>query len=150
MTRQAVREVFSSMLSMDLVDELPSQLTADASGQIAGSVGFIGEASGIIYLYAGVGFAGVLTSRMLGIPSPEVQGDEMINDAFGELSNMVGGYVKSRLCDGGWPCTLTIPSIVRGQQLSIESVAQVARRIMGFGHEGQHLLAELLIKEPSV
>jgi chemotaxis protein CheX len=148
MTRHAVTEVFRSMLSMDLVEQPPVLESNDPGGQIVASVGFIGEANGIVYLYAGVPFAAVLTSRMLGIPQAEVD-DVMVNDAMGELGNMVGGYVKSRLCDGGWPCVLTIPSIVRGQQLSIEGVADVARRIFGYGNNGQHLVVELLIKEPA-
>ncbi len=125
--REAVKEIFQSMLSMDVNPEPPSPLTADPDGQIIGSVGFIGEATGIIYLYAGMGFARVITGRMLGISESEVDPGEMVTDAIGELSNMVAGYVKSRLCDSGLPCTLTIPSVVRGQQLSVEGSAQVIR-----------------------
>ena len=61
---------------------------------------------------------------MLGISESEVDAGEMVTDAIGELSNMVAGYVKSRLCDSGLPCTLTIPSVVRGQELSVEGSAQ--------------------------
>jgi hypothetical protein len=60
---------------------------------------------------------------------------------------MVGGYVKSRLCDGGMSCTLTIPSIVRGQELSIGGLANVKQKIVGFRNGEHHFLAELLIKE---
>jgi chemotaxis protein CheX len=147
MIRQAVHEVFGNMLSMSLVDETPTEVTEDASGQVAGSVGFIGEATGIIYLYVGARFADTITGRMLSISEAEIDGEEMVNDAIGELSNMVGGYVKSRLSDGGYPCTLTIPSIVRGKQLTIEGVTEVTRRMIGFNHDGHHLQAELLIKE---
>src|SRR5258708_4493332 len=114
LTHQAVREVFQSMLSMELVDEPPSPLAAEPAGQIIGSVGFIGQATGVIYLYAGASFAKVITGRMLGIAAHAIDSDDMVNDAIGELSNMVAGFVKSRLCDNGWPCTLTIPSIFRG------------------------------------
>jgi chemotaxis protein CheX len=62
----------------------------------------------------------MITSLLLGIAEAELDTGEMVTDAIGELSNMVVGYVKSRLCDGGWHCVLTIPSVVRGQQLTIE------------------------------
>lgn len=150
LTRRAVKHVFGSMLSIDLVEEPPPSLALNGKAQIAGSVGFIGDTSGVIYLYAGVDFAGAITSRMLGISEAEIEGDEMVNDAIGELSNMVGGFVKSHLCDGGSPCILTIPSIIRGEHLSIERVANVARKIIRFGHENQLLLAELLIKQSAV
>jgi len=147
LTKDAVKEVFEGMLSMKAEVEPPGALAQDAGGQIAGSVGFIGEANGVIYLYAGVSFARVITSRMLGISEAEVDSDDMVNDAVGELSNMVVGYVKSRLCDAGWPCTLTIPSIVRGQQLTVESLAQVTRRVVGFRSGTHQFFAEMLIKE---
>ncbi|HEX3799598.1 MAG TPA: chemotaxis protein CheX [Verrucomicrobiae bacterium] len=146
-TRQAVPEVFLGMLSMELSADAPAPLPLDAAGQIIGSVGFTGEATGIIYLYAGVTFAKVITGRMLGIEEAEVDPGDMVNDAIGELSNMVVGFVKSRLCDAGSACTLTIPSVVRGQQLSVEGSSQVSRRVVGF-RSGQHqLVAEVLVKE---
>ena len=147
--REAVKEVFQSMLSMEVNPEPPSPLAPDPDGQIIGSVGFIGDATGIIYLYAGIGFARVITSRLLGISEREVDTVEMVNDAIGELSNMVVGYVKSRLCNSGLPCTLTIPSVVRGQQLSVEGSALLTRRIIGFRNCTHHLLAEVLLKDSS-
>lgn len=145
--REAVPQVFQSMLSTDVTAEPPFPFEPNSGGQIIGSVGFIGEATGIIYLYAGVSFAKVLTGRMLGIPELEVDEGDMVNDAVGELSNMVVGYVKSRLCDFGWPCTLTIPSVVRGQHLTVEGSAQVARRVIGFRDGENHVVAEVLLKE---
>ena len=149
LTIKAVPEVFQVMLSMDLNTEDPASIPLDPSGQIIGSVGFAGDATGVIYLYSGLMFAKVITSRMLGIEMAEVEGDQMVNDAFGELSNMVVGHVKSRLCDAGLPCTLTIPSIVRGQGLRIEGASQVERRMIGFRNSEHRLLAEVLVKKAS-
>jgi chemotaxis protein CheX len=147
MTRQAVCQVFSGMLSMELVEEPPGALPEDSKGQVAGSVGFVGKGSGIIYLYAGATAAVTMASRMLGIAESEIEGDEMVNDALGELTNMVCGSVKSKLCDNGWPCKLTIPSVVRARKLSVGGVSQVERRILGFHNGEHHLLAEILLKE---
>lgn len=149
LTRQAVKEVFDGMLSMKVSDGPPTPLPNDAAGQIIGSVGFIGKATGVIHIYAGLGFATVITSRMLGLAESEIDSSEMVNDAIGELSNMIVGQVKSRLCDAGWPCTLTIPSIVRGQHLSVEGSSQILRKIIGFHNCTHHFLAELLLKEPT-
>jgi chemotaxis protein CheX len=146
-TRQAVPDVFLGMLSMELSAETPAPFPLEAAGQIIGSVGFIGEATGIIYLYAGINFAKIITARMLGIEDAEVDPGEMVNDAVGELSNMVAGYVKSRLCDAGSQCTLTIPSVVRGQQLSVELSSNVTRRVIGFRNGENQLVAEVMVKE---
>ena len=147
LTREAVKEVFQSMLSMDVNPEPPTPLPPDPDGQIIGSVGFIGDATGIIYLYADLSFAKVITSRLLGITEQEVDPGEMVTDAIGELSNMVVGYVKSRLCNNGLPCVLTIPSVVRGQQLSVEGSAQVTKRVIGFCNCKYHLRAEVMLKD---
>lgn len=147
LTREAVREVFQKMLSMEVNPEAPTPLEPDADGQIIGSVGFIGEATGIIYLYADLSFARVITGRLLGLEEAEVDTGEMVTDAIGELSNMVVGYVKSRLGNNGFSCTLTIPSVVRGQQLSVEGSNQLTRRVIGFRNCKHHLLAEVLLKD---
>src|SRR6202012_1426446 len=89
---------------------------------IAASVGFVGDVSGIVYIYLKAPLAQVLASRLLGIPEAEADDDELTGDAIGELSNMIVGAAKSRLCDLGLACTLTIPSIIRGKGLSTEPV----------------------------
>lgn len=150
MTGNAVKEVFQSMVSMELTSEAPNMPVNDPEGQIIGSVGFIGETSGVICIYMGDSLAKNATSRMLGISEGEVDEEGMVNDAVGELSNMVAGYVKSRLCDRGWHCVLTIPSIVRGRQLSVDSSApNITRKILGFRSDKHHMIAELLIKQPN-
>jgi chemotaxis protein CheX len=149
LTQQSVQEVFQRMLSLEITVAPVEPPSNDGGGQIIGSVGFMGdEATGIIYLYASAAFAKVITSRMLGIEEAEVDTHEMVNDAMGELSNMVVGYVKSRLCDSGMPCVLTIPSVVRRQQLSVEGSSQLNRRMIGFTSAGHQLMVEVLMKEP--
>ena len=147
LAREAIPIIFRELLSMEIQVEEPIPLPDDPGGQIIGSVGFTGDATGMIYLYASMTFARQITSVMLGIATEEVDSDEMVADAIGELSNMVVGRVKSRLCDSGHPCTLTIPSVVRGRQMSVEAPSGVRRRVIGF-HQGQHrLLAEMLVKD---
>jgi chemotaxis protein CheX len=144
--RQAVRDVFSQMLAMELVDDQPTPLAADPAGQIIASVGFVGQATGIVYLYAGVSLAVVITGAMLGLTPAEVD-VSMINDAFGELNNMVAGSVKSKVCDRGWPCQLTIPSIVRGNGLRVESISRASKTVFGFRTGQYRLLVEIVLKD---
>jgi chemotaxis protein CheX len=147
LAQKAVREVFHTMLSIDVTPHDPLPLPPDSEGEVVSSVGFIGKVTGAVYLYSRVSFARLLTSRMLGIPESEVDSVEMINDALGELSNMVVGSVKSHLCDRGLACTLTIPSIVRGQKLSVEKPAQVTTRVVAFAYGSHHFLAEIFVKD---
>src|SRR5450432_758758 len=94
MTGNAMMEVFQSMASMDLTPEEPNMAADNSEGQISGSVGFIGETSGVICIYMGDSCAKSTTSRMLGISELEVDEEGMVNDAIGEISNMVAGQVK--------------------------------------------------------
>lgn len=148
LTRDAIKEVFDTMLSMEINPETPpGPLALDPLGQVVGSVGFIGEATGIIYLYIGVGFARVIASRMLGISETDVDTGEGVTDAIGELSNMVVGQVKSHLCNSGLLCTLTIPSVVRGQHLTVEGSSHCMRSTISFRNCTHQLLAEVMLKE---
>ena len=50
-------------------------------------------------------------------------------DAIGELTNMVAGNVKSKLCDLGLECAISVPAVVRGINLTIEPVRSDRRRV---------------------
>ena len=77
----------------------------------------------------------------------EVVQDEMVNDAIGELTNMVVGHIKSRLPEGGSGCSLTIPSIVRGSHLSVEPVKNSDHILVTFQcHHGNHVVIKVLLK----
>ena len=118
---QSMSEVFDMMLSMnlDVVDEdLSGSLNGD---RIVGSVSFAGKASGNINIHVSGDFAKKMTATMLGMDVSEIDSEEEVHDVIGETSNMVGGNLKSRLCDYGLPCELSIPSITCGGNFKIES-----------------------------
>jgi chemotaxis protein CheX len=153
---RAVQDVFKTMLGLPaaISDSSPP---ADNNGrsleicgqQVVGTVGFIGDISGLIYLYFSNDFAREVASKMLGMSNEELDeaGDEVVNDTVGELTNMTVGAFKNQLCDQGFPCKLTIPSILRGSNFSIEPVSSAIRRIYYFDIGGKHrLVADLLMK----
>jgi chemotaxis protein CheX len=143
--RAAVREVFETMLSFELEPQPPNSSIQTTEPHVAGAVGFIGRLSGVVYVYASARFARDITNALLGI-TDDTASDEMINDAMGELTNMIVGHIKSRLSDRGMPCALTIPSIVRGSHFTIEAVSSTTRRLCAF-RCGEHQIAiEILIK----
>jgi chemotaxis protein CheX len=119
-----------------------------AHPQVVGTVGFLGELNGLIYLYFDGAFAKHCTGHMLGMTEAEVDeaGEEVINDAIGEISNMTVGSFKNGLSDQGYPCKLTIPSILRGRNFSVEPISDSQRFIYVFESEGQRLVADILLK----
>ena len=115
---------------------------------VVGTVGFIGEANGLIYIYLPDAFARLVTCRLLGLTETELanDGEAVVNDAVGELTNMIVGVFKNCLCDSGYPCRLTIPSILRGNNFHIESTGSAVRRIYYFDCVGHRVVADIMMK----
>jgi chemotaxis protein CheX len=143
---QAVTRAFDTMLNIPVALEPAAPDIWNGEPHVAGSVGFIGRLSGIVYIYSSANFARRITSMLLGLQESEIDSDEMVNDAIGELANMVVGQIKSQLSDRGMPCVLTIPSIVRGSHFVIESMSTTTRRLSTFRCGDQRLVVETLIK----
>lgn len=119
--RGAVREVFSTMLSMEVVcdEDLDDQLLPPTQVDgVSGSVGFTGKMSGVLYLNLPDPFAEKCGTQILG---SETLSQSEVNDVVGELTNMVTGNLKSKMADRGFNCTLSIPNVIRGGQISIDA-----------------------------
>ncbi len=116
--------------------------------QVVGTVGFVGEANGLIYLYFDADFASECTGSMLGINGRDASkiGEDAVNDAIGELTNMVVGTFKNGLCDVGFPCKLTIPSILRGRNITVTPVRSGQRDIYRFACRDHEVVADILMK----
>lgn len=129
----------------DAVKALPKRAPI---AQIVGAVGFVGDINGLVYIHLDQPFADLCTSSFLGMSDFELKssGDEVINDAIGELANMIVGSFKNGLCDAGYPCKLTIPSIVRGKDFSIEPTNSAQRHVYWFESGGHRMVTDILVK----
>ena len=153
---RAVQEVFKTMLGQSATH---SPMTAEetkvaldlVTPHVVSTVGFIGSINGLIYLYMDVKFAAKCAGNLLGMNDQEIAeaGEEAVNDAIGELTNMTVGTFKNQLSDKGFPCKLTIPSIMRGSNFQIEPISSATRRTYRFLIAGQPLIADLLMQPPS-
>jgi CheY-specific phosphatase CheX len=142
----STRGVFHTMLSMAVspVDANPSmELTGS---KVVGCVGFAGDVIGNICVHVPKQFARVMTAAMLGMEVDEVEDDEEINDVIGEVSNMVGGDMKSKLCDAGFPCVLSIPNVTSGSDFKIESKGWMRHEKIAFQMQDQLSMVEVFIK----
>ncbi len=149
MLKAAVSGVFCKMLKTEVRAVPVDADTMGAEAHIASAVGFIGDMTGVVYIYATSSYAGKMTAVMLEMDESEAQGDEMVNDAMGELANMIVGNLKAALVEKGMSCVLTIPSIVRGSNISIEAISSATRRVLCFRcGDSQNLVVELMIKPP--
>ncbi len=142
----AATTVFATMLDSPVEFGASGESFFDSGPHLAGAVGLTGAYNGIIYLYSSASFARRMTCCLLSMSEAEIEGDEMVNDAFGELTNMIAGVIKSKLEKLNEPCIMTIPSVVRGTDFRIEAVTGVERRsVFCLCKEGR-VLVEALIK----
>lgn len=116
--------------------------------QLIGNVGFAGEANGMVYLCMSDDFAVYAVGTILGMSATEVRfsGHEVIKDAIGEVTNMTVGGFKNALCDIGFPCKLTLPTIVTGHDLTVASLKGTCRHIFRFTCATHVLVADLQLK----
>jgi len=141
----ATNDVFDTMLSME-VKPVPAEpgMIKD-SNRIVGSVGFAGDVTGCMNFHVGGTFARLITATMLGEDISDVV-DEEVFDVVGELSNMIGGDVKSRLCDAGLPCSLSIPTTTSGSDFIIDSQGWIKHEILAFRSNEHVALVEVYVK----
>jgi chemotaxis protein CheX len=154
---RAVSDVFKTMLGREPTFSVqaenapgkPLRPVESPRPQVVGTVGFIGELNGLIYLHLDLAFARLCTCHLLGMTDAELEeaGDDVINDAIGELTNMTVGSFKNGLCDAGYPCKLTIPSIVRGSNFVIEPITSATRHIYYFDCQEHRVIADILFQK---
>ncbi len=141
-----VKGVFQTMLSMHMEPEEPPSLQAAAAEHLVGTVGLAGGVMGTVGILVSRDFAREMTASMLGMDPADIEGDEEVNDVIGEVCNMVGGDLKSRLCDAGMPCSLSIPTITFGHNFKIESKGWERHEQYGFRNSHHSALIEVFIK----
>ncbi len=149
---RGVQNVCQTMLRRDAVfvnrSSEASHVDSATRSYVFGSVGFVGEINGLVYLCIPDDFAADAASVILGMSPAEVEasGDEIVRDVIGEVTNMTVGGFKNALCDIGFPCMLTLPTIVRGNNLSVASIKAATRHIFTFDCGGHRLVADIQIK----
>jgi chemotaxis protein CheX len=84
---------------------------------ISGSIGLSGKVHGVVYTAFSENLAKIVAESILGATAS----DQDVADVVAELTNMITGNLKSRLCDLGYNCSLTIPSVVRGDEITISA-----------------------------
>ncbi len=160
MMTQAVNNVFSTMLDKEATYVDPESVQQSKASScplsyfkedcsiVVGMVGFLGNVSGVVYLYLEEALARHLVGTMLGMSDAEMtaEGAGTINDGLGEICNMTVGSFKQQLCATGYECRLTIPSIISGSHFSIETSADVTRCSFPFKTDDALFVVDVLLK----
>lgn len=119
MINRYVPEVLQTMANMVAIPG-PGQLDAPQPTMltgISGSIGLSGKVHGVVYTAFSEDLAKIVAEKILGGSAS----DQDVSDVVAELTNMITGNLKSRLCDLGHNCSLSIPSVVRGDEITISA-----------------------------
>jgi chemotaxis protein CheX len=152
MVVKAMRHVFQTMVNQDasLVEKSAAYVApADfAADQILGTVGFVGDLNGLIYIRLDAHFARATAGRVLGMSGSEIAegGNDLLKDTIGELTNMMVGTFKNGFCDLGYPCKLTLPTIIFGHHPAIPLAKGTIRTIYRFDVAGHAFFVDLQLK----
>jgi len=140
-----VAALFDTMLCLPAVPR-PARRIPRFGERVTGSVGFGGErVTGAVYLHMSAELARRLTGALLRLPARQF-GEAEVNDAVGELTNILTGQLKSCLCDAGAHCAVTTPAIIRGFSYEIAPLPRVQRELLLFDCCAKPLAVEVHIK----
>jgi chemotaxis protein CheX len=115
---QDVKRVFSTLVGMDQLLHLPLAVNpaSNFSDCMSALVGLAGEYNGIVSLHVSNSLAYKLTGQLLASSDPT---DEEVEDALGELANILAGAFKQHLSPDSLAVRLSTPSVVSGRQYVI-------------------------------
>lgn len=142
----ATKEVFGTMVMLELEDSYPlREPVTKFHCSVTGMVGLAGTYTGILSIHCPKPLALRITSNMLGMDVSEVGED--VNDALGEIANMLGGYVKQILSKGGLDINLSIPTVISGEEYTVNSMSDDNCVIIPFSNDGERFLVALKLRK---
>jgi len=117
---ESVQEVLSTMLGCK-AERGEVGLAGDPGGtrEVTALIGLSGVARGTVVLSFPITTALRMVSRLTGVDIRIP--DETVSDGVAELVNMVAGGAKARFYrEGGTPIDLSLPSVVRGNDYTVD------------------------------
>jgi len=107
----ALIKTFKTMLDWKLESIDPNDTDTLSGRQLQSTIGFSGRAAGEVRLRLSQDSAAAIAARVFGAQPGEITDPAEINDALGELVNIMTGNFKSNLSDAGLGCRLQPPVV---------------------------------------
>lgn len=135
----ATREVFSTMLGMDIHPEPPyvERAAPQAAQGLISLIGLTGEWLGTGSISCSGEFACRIASQMLTTVAPAV--DEEVLDAVGEITNMIVGNFKTAMEDCLGPLWMSLPTVIFGRNFIARSMSSTEWNVAPFSCDGARL-----------
>jgi chemotaxis protein CheX len=139
-------EIFTSMVMMDVgVAEKVNENHRKLENTITGVIGLAGTHKGVLAIHFPYAVAFAITSNFLGIDIDEINED--VEDAIGEIANMLGGNVKSILSENGRDIDLSLPSTISGKEYGFQSSKSADKTLIAFTAEAGDFIVELQLEK---
>lgn len=145
--KEAVVDIFSSMVLLDIAVLEGSASGAIEGPMLSGMIGLAGDLQGTVLIHLPAPVAIDITNAFLGLEIDTV--DDDVKDAIGELANMVAGGVKFLLPEKDQDIELAIPSVVCGQSYSCEATGRFERTSVLFELGSGRFVVEVQVKAAS-
>jgi chemotaxis protein CheX len=143
---ESAKEIFSSMLMMDIVEmDTNDKEVLPLIDSISGVIGLAGTHKGVLAVHLPHVVAIAVTASFLGMDVEEMNSD--VEDAVGELANMLGGNVKSILSEKGRDINLSMPTTISGRHYDYQSNKDAERIFLKFKCEPGEFTVELLLEK---
>jgi len=147
---ESIAETFDTMVSMEIaVSDAEPPDTAGVSRMVA-AVNFAGHVIGLINIQVTSELARLMMAHMLDLEPEEIEDEAEIKDMLAEISNIVGGNLKSALNDAGHPCVISTPSLTYGADFSIKSLSMDRFERYVFNYQDEVIFVEVGIKTQQI
>ncbi len=142
----SVIDVFYTMLDMEVeaIQEIPEAFVEEI--RTVGSVTFAGEVDGMFNIQVNDDFGKEMTAAMLGMDVGEIESEEEVYDVIREVSNIIGGNLKSNFVDAGLSCVLSTPSITNGRDFKVSPTQVIRPARFLFSHKDSIIIVEAGVK----
>ncbi len=142
-----VQEVFINMVGVEDLMHLPIQVdvTTHFKECLTAMVGLAGTYNGLVSVHIPWPLAISFTSLMLGMEVTEI--DDDVNDAMGEIANMVAGSFKQHLSKGGSDIQLSTSSVVNGSDYVVSTGNGLENITLKFATDVEWFMVALSIED---
>lgn len=136
---EILETIWSTQLGFDLNQggEAADVMKVSQEHLMTGIVQISGGFSGAVHLICGRSVVRVAAARMFSVPEGELA-DEDLRDALGELTNMVGGNVKTLLPGSEF---LSLPTVIEGSDYGVARLDSDLVASTEASHRGKPLRA---------
>lgn len=136
------KDVFSTMLMMEIEAEKSSDRPDDIIANVAGMIGLGGDLRGMLSVHCPAEVAKEITGALIGMEVTDL--DDDVKDAIGEIANMVAGNIKISFERAGVAVELAIPSSIIGKSFRVCGFSGATRCLVKFSMPTCSFWVELL------